>query len=605
MDGCAAWVAAEAARLRGRIPAVPAARLGRISATGPSSPSGRSFPPVEGSLPSLASQASSPSPAVSFSSLSSSAEVSPRSGVSSLSGLPPVGRHGVLDALRELGVGPAERLLGALELAVADRAPGAVPDLPGVPVPVPGPSSVVTTSRWAGREPDSDTVTAAALLEQQHPGTAALVGELSLALAGHPAVRAVLTVPAAGIDEAAVAAGHGAAHLAFGVAVARLVVDQDEPWPLVDRTAAVVGLGLGAAVLLLREAPMPPAYAAAVLDRIRAEYRLPRHGYGSVPVSGHRFALVEGDVPAGADVSANGLVAVVDAGAVIRTGAAENPAMSVQVEVRTEAPDTVDDSWDDVVEVSWRAANGLASVRGPAGPGDPHLDRITPPGPGDFRLRVHATGRDDPSLGEEGYLLVVWAAPPGPPITHKLTDALGHRLRGEPEPDRAPRPELAYRWIGDTWLQVAATVTVVTGSTVRKVKRAFEAGPGPADLSQPGSVGVLDIGGAVVAVEVNGFRGSEPQLLERLSAGGRAASMFWNVNALTRLSFAEQGRIRAAFEPMGVPHTGGGPDVEAALAGLDFDRMRRPEAGLLAVERFTGHAFTREALLELEINGRR
>jgi hypothetical protein len=83
-------------------------------------------------------------------------------------------------------------------------------------------------------------------------------------------------------DEEAVAARHGAGHLAAALVAARAVVDQG-PWPdRAERTAAIVGLGIGAAVQL-REAPMPAAYAAAQLEKIRAEYRLPRGGYGSTP----------------------------------------------------------------------------------------------------------------------------------------------------------------------------------------------------------------------------------------------------------------------------------------------------------------------------------
>jgi hypothetical protein len=61
-------------------------------------------------------------------------------------------------------------------------------------------------------------------------------------------------------------------------------------------------------------------------------------------------------------------------------------------------------------------------------------------------------------------------------------------------------------------------------------------------------VAVLEAGTAVLAVEYNGFQGADQAVLRRASAGGRAG-MFWNVNALTRLSFAEGGQMLASFEP--------------------------------------------------------
>jgi hypothetical protein len=52
--------------------------------------------------------------------------------------------------------------------------------------------------------------------------------------------------------------------------------------------------------------------------------------------------------------------------------------------------------------------------------------------------------------------------------------------------------------------------------------------------------------------------------------------MFWNVNALTRLSFAESGHVLASFEPP--EDINAGPAVAAALEGLDFDDYRDREA---------------------------
>jgi hypothetical protein len=262
--------------------------------------------------------------------------------------------------------------------------------------------------------------------------------------------------------------------------------------------------------------------------------------------------------------------------------------------------------WDDVVEVSWRAAEGQASVRGPAASADHRLLRITPPWPDDYRLRVSVRGRDD-SDDEESYHLAVWTAPPAPEVVHKRTDRTGRRLRGEREPDQPEPPEHAYRWVRHSSLEMAATITVVTGSTVAEVLRAFGADPARPhslhvtadDLVTEQWVATLDVGTAVLAVESNGYQGADEGVLRRASIGGRAASMFWNVNAVTRLSFAEAGQVLTSFEPL--RNVDADPEVAAALDGLDFEDYRDTIGkGLVAVRRFTGHGITAEDLARIE-----
>ncbi|MFF5257648.1 hypothetical protein ACFY4C_01785 [Actinomadura viridis] len=56
-------------------------------------------------------------------------------------------------------------------------------------------------------------------------------------------------------------------------------------------------------------------------------------------------------------------------------------------------------------------------------------------GPGPYRVRAHARGRDTGralrGTGEmvEDYLFQIWPAPPAPEIIHKQTDAYGAVLR--------------------------------------------------------------------------------------------------------------------------------------------------------------------------------
>lgn len=81
-------------------------------------------------------------------------------------------------------------------------------------------------------------------------------------------------------------------------------------------------------------------------------------------MSGHRFALLEDDAVPDVDFSGNGLVAVVAGGAVIRTGVADGH-VRLLLSVLDGPPPDVATGWEEIVEVSWRASVGSASVAGP------------------------------------------------------------------------------------------------------------------------------------------------------------------------------------------------------------------------------------------------
>ncbi|MFI7650289.1 DUF6461 domain-containing protein [Micromonospora sp. NPDC049460] len=499
-----------------------------------------------------------------------------------------------------------ERLLGALELTVRELDLAGAPDLTGLlGEPFTGTFGIASMSG------QSEAVTGVAVLEQIRPGAVPLVAALARRLASHARVAPLLAVAPAITDERGIAAAHGAAQLALAVTTTVAVLHRVGIHPWAIEPPAVLGVAIGTAVLLLREAPMPAGYAAAVLDRARAEYLLPRQTSGSAPVFGHRFALLEDAGVPEADFGGNGLVAVVPGGAVIRTGV-ETGHVRIGLRILDGPPPDVATGWEEIVEVSWRAAVGGASVVGPH-TSDSHLRRVTPPWPGDYRLRVHARGRDDTDERDaEYYELVVWQAPAAPEIVYSRRDRLGHRLRGEPEPARPDQPETAYRWLRHSTLGEAATVTVVTGTNVADVLRAFGADPARPesmraindDLMRRQSidpwVAMLDVGDAVLAVEYNGWQGSTAPVLTRVSAGGRAASMFWNINAVTRLSFAERGEVLLRVEPFG--EVDAPPPVTATLADLDFaDHYRNKRLmGLVAVQRFTGHGITAEDLARIE-----
>lgn len=518
--------------------------------------------------------------------------------------------RGIRAELSMLGQLLPERILGALELLVAELA---VPRMPSVAalLPVQEDGRAVMFGIMSGT---GEMGTAVDKLEAFRPGALALVVALAARLTEHSDIAAQLdsaTESDVALDEAAVAAAHGAAYLALGVAVSVIVLRNLDKG---DDPAAVIGAGLIAACPLLRAAPMPADYDAARIAKIRDGYLYPRHMAGAVQARDHRFALTEAEFPDGGDFRDNGLVTAIHDGIVVRTGTAD-ATVHIQLEVLEAPPVDVDTTtWDEVVEVSWTATRGLASILGAPSSarhgGHGSLTEQTPPWPGAYRVRVHATNRDDVD-GQESYKLTVWQSPDTDTVVHKRTDRLGHRLRGEAEPSVVARPEDAYRWVEKSALAEAGTITVVAASDPDTVVRAFGADPAARasmenledkamERGDPW-IAVVPIGDAVMAVEYNGYQGSQAPELRALSRGTRAASMFWNVNGLTQLSFAADGEVVAAFE---LGEQCDDPVLEPALRDLDFDDYRHQIAkGLVAVERFTGSAFTESDLARVESAG--
>jgi hypothetical protein len=492
----------------------------------------------------------------------------------------------VQTALDELSDVLAERLLGALELTVDRLAVDLPPDLVAGLTPSArtrfGMVSMLT-ERTAVKEP-------LAIVDLLHPGATDLVVELVEALLDKA------SVPDATGDEAEIAARHGASHLALAVVVSTAVL-RSLGTAAAAATPAVVGAALGAAVIVLPTVPKPPAYAAAVLEKRRAEYRLPRSWTENPTVTGHRFWLTEGSVPEHVDFSGNGLVAAVPDGVVLRTGVAEGRVRAT-MEVLTGPPDEVDlRGWDEVVEVSWTAPEGGAVVHGGATRRGRGPARELPPWPGDYRVRVHVTGRDD---DEETYHLAIWQAPAAPDVVHKKTDRLGHRLRGETEPPLVIPPDIEHRWIEKGPLSAAATITVVQGLTPDEVITGFGGDPtAPVSIKETAGrpsrrrggypepyVAVLEVDGIVLAVEDNGFVGADEDRLTTLSRNGKAASLYWNVNANFRLTVAERGSLVYAGHPL---HDPGAPHTD----DLDFDDFRHRNAkGLTVLARVVGRTIT-------------
>ncbi|WP_437049462.1 hypothetical protein [Streptomyces sp. enrichment culture] len=158
---------------------------------------------------------------------------------------------------------------------------------------------------------------------------------------------------------------------------------------------------------------------------------------GPVRVDHHTFELTDSGerTPTGFDTS-NGLVFSRPGQTVICTGISTGW-VNVAVQVRRHPPERVDtDAWDEIVDHGVETTTGalrVTSVMGDA----PDLPVLTPQGPGTYRVRVHARGRDtapDGAVDEpvEDYLLVVWPAEPRPDRIHKRTDRCGAGLRARP-----------------------------------------------------------------------------------------------------------------------------------------------------------------------------
>ncbi len=161
---------------------------------------------------------------------------------------------------------------------------------------------------------------------------------------------------------------------------------------------------------------------------------------GGVPIDYHQFGVADfAVVPFPTSVGPIGLVEVAVGGAIIYTGIAAG-FVNVSVDVRSDAPGEIDDSWEEIIEVSLEEApvpvNPRASVLGRNRGSDLRGFKIVGlmsgvdgfpvlnPDGGPCRLRVHARGRDlnwdgvDEEPREE-YLLVAWPAPVSDQMIHK------------------------------------------------------------------------------------------------------------------------------------------------------------------------------------------
>jgi Family of unknown function (DUF6461) len=161
----------------------------------------------------------------------------------------------------------------------------------------------------------------------------------------------------------------------------------------------------------------------------------------------------------------------------------------------------------------------------------------------------------------------------------------------------------AFGWVRESVIGEAGCVTLVETADVASVAEGFGGALDqgrvmaldaiPAVVGVAPVVGLRRVGGWVVAVENNGWQGSRPEVLRRVSAGRRAVSMFWNVESDARFSYAAAGEVVTAFDPVVAPERREGtrPDqLEAERAGLPWEHADPVALMLALAARVTGQA---------------
>jgi hypothetical protein len=162
-------------------------------------------------------------------------------------------------------------------------------------------------------------------------------------------------------------------------------------------------------------------------------------GSGRVPVQYHQFNISDEDGPTGADLEAghNGLVQVTDGVTIVPTGIHTGEVHVTVTLHETEpapAPAPGNDDWQEIVEISAHSASGDLMVRGMMDDLDEDLPLLSFSGPGDYRLRIHARGRDTavdlaPDEVTEWYLIQAWPAPAAPVTVLRQNDGYGASVR--------------------------------------------------------------------------------------------------------------------------------------------------------------------------------
>ncbi|MER5501909.1 hypothetical protein ABT096_32545 [Streptomyces sp. NPDC002561] len=161
---------------------------------------------------------------------------------------------------------------------------------------------------------------------------------------------------------------------------------------------------------------------------------------------------------------ANGLIAATTNAAAIHTGIKKGNVHLDTCLFDTE-PALDPDTWDEVIDTTFTSTTGYARI----GSYEHAMNlNIAHQGPGTYRLRLHAKGRDsqpgasrrrNSKPSAEHYLFHIWPAPAAPETVHKATDTIGRTLRTR----LATMTERGAKWSLDDWVG-PLTVNVTDGT---------------------------------------------------------------------------------------------------------------------------------------------
>jgi hypothetical protein len=149
----------------------------------------------------------------------------------------------------------------------------------------------------------------------------------------------------------------------------------------------------------------------------------------------HGFGLLDnGDLDEPSADYSNGLIVILSSGAKIYTGVYSG-LVAVTLRLTGQAPEPSSlDEWDEIVEAPIVSTAGQLWIETYEGGRVPGFPILSSKGPGNYRLRAHARGRDKNydhvcDKSEEEYLLILWPAEPAPTEIIKVTDRCGASLR--------------------------------------------------------------------------------------------------------------------------------------------------------------------------------
>jgi hypothetical protein len=169
----------------------------------------------------------------------------------------------------------------------------------------------------------------------------------------------------------------------------------------------------------------------------------------------------------------------------------------------------------------------------------------------------------------------------------------------------------AYAWLdADDPRLSALSLTLVRATPDEAVARLrpIRALDGPMTLGEAGDAVLDDFDGSRLVVQVDaldgwatliepfGWAGTDAGVLARLSAGGRAVNVLWNVNAVMHAGWADDGAVVRSFDPLLDDRRDDRLPEDADLPFGEPDAALR--AAFVLAERLTGVRIERDWLLE-------